>query len=187
MKEKILTSEEIAKSWANIFCFKKEKGQEKGLRSPQIGALHALMAHIEEDEKTGIVVMPTGTGKTETMLSFLVANQCRKVFVIVPSDSLRTQTYKKFKTLGLLRHIGVVPSNINLPIVKMVTKNVTDPEWKTIVNETNVIVTTMTLAAKISPEIRSYLRKNISYLFVDEAHHSKAETWNDFIKRSSIN
>lgn len=181
MKEKILTSEEIAKSWANIFCFKKGKGQEKGLRSPQIGALHALMAHIEEDEKTGIVVMPTGTGKTETMLSFLVANQCRKVFVIVPSDSLRTQTYKKFKTLGLLRHIGVVPSNINLPIVKMVTKNVTDPEWKTIVNETNVIVTTMTLAAKISPEIRSYLRKNISYLFVDEAHHSKAETWNDFI------
>ena len=54
MKEKILTSEEIAKSWANIFCFKKGKGQEKGLRSPQIGALHALMAHIEEDEKTGI-------------------------------------------------------------------------------------------------------------------------------------
>ena len=92
MKEKILTSEEIAKSLANIFCFKKGKGQEKGLRSPQIGALHALMAHIEEDEKTGIVVMPTGTGKTETMLSFLVANQCRKVFVIVPSDSLRTQT-----------------------------------------------------------------------------------------------
>ena len=80
MKEKILTSEEIAKSWANIFCFKKEKGQEKGLRSPQIGALHALMAHIEDDEKTGIVVMPTGTGKTETMLSFLVANQCRYLF-----------------------------------------------------------------------------------------------------------
>src|SRR3712207_7485772 len=35
--------------------------------------------------------------------AFLIANTCQKVFVIVPSDALRTQTYRKFKTLGLLR------------------------------------------------------------------------------------
>ena len=41
-------------------------------------------------------------------------------------------------------------------------------------------------AGKISSEIRTYLRKNISYLFVDEAHHSKAQTWDSFINVFSM-
>lgn len=176
-----MTAEQIVDSWKNKFCFKRELGKEKGLRSPQIGALHALMSHIEEGEQSGIVVMPTGTGKTETMLSFLIANQCRKVFVVVPSDALRSQTYRKFVKLGILRDIGAVPNDISLPIVEKVTKIIDDIEWKTIIDKSNVIITTMALAATISPEVRQYLRDNISYLFVDEAHHSMAETWIDFI------
>ena len=39
----------------------------------------------------------------------------------------------------------------------------------------------MASAEKISSNIRSYLRENISFLFVDEAHHSKAQTWDSFI------
>lgn len=91
-----LTPNQIAESWNNKFCFVKETDEHPGLRSPQIGALHALMAHVEDGEDSAIVVMPTGTGKTETMLSFLIANACKKVFVIVPSDALRSQTYCKF-------------------------------------------------------------------------------------------
>lgn len=45
-----LTSEEISNSWKGLFCFKKETSSSKGLRSPQIGALHALLAHIEDGE-----------------------------------------------------------------------------------------------------------------------------------------
>lgn len=45
----------------------------------------------------------------------------------------------------------------------------------------------MSLAARISPAVRKYLKENISYLFVDEAHHSKAETWNEFINIFSPN
>ena len=97
-----LTAKEIANSWQGKFHFNKETGNSPGLRSPQIGALHALMAHVEDGEDRAIVVMPTGTGKTETMLAFLIANVCEKVFVIVPSDALRSQTNKKFKELGLL-------------------------------------------------------------------------------------
>ena len=102
MEEKVnkqLTPNEIVQSWEGIFKYKKECEGKGGLRSPQIGALHALMSHIEDGEDSAIVVMPTGTGKTETMLAFMVANLCKKVFVIVPSDALRSQTYKKFKTL----------------------------------------------------------------------------------------
>lgn len=176
-----LTPNQIAESWNNKFCFVKETDEHPGLRSPQIGALHALMAHVEDGEDSAIVVMPTGTGKTETMLSFLIANACKKVFVIVPSDALRSQTYCKFKTLGLLPKLNVVPQDIQLPKVSLVKTTLNDEEWKRIVDESNVIVTTMASAEKISVKIRCYLREKISFLFVDEAHHSKAKTWNVFI------
>ena len=172
---------EIAKSWKGLFRFKKATSTEKGLRSPQIGALYALLAHVEACEESAIVVMPTGTGKTETMLAFLIANVCEKVFVIVPSDALRTQTYNKFICLGLLRELNVVPQNIKLPIVSMVRTTLDDAEWKQKIDNSNVIVTTMASAEKISTKIRLYLRDNVSYLFVDEAHHSKAQTWSAFI------
>ena len=177
-----LTSDEIADSWQGQFLFKKETCSSKGLRSPQIGALHALLAHVEDGNESAIIVMPTGTGKTETMLAFLVANVCKKVFVIVPSDALRSQTCRKFKKLGLLKDLGVVPYDIKMPIVSMIKNALDDLEWKKIIDESNVIITTMASAEKISPQIRSYLIEKISFLFVDEAHHSKAQTWDAFIK-----
>lgn len=63
------TPDQIVRSWEGHFRFNKERNGKPGLRSPQIGALHALMAHSEESEDSAIVVMPTGTGKTETMLA----------------------------------------------------------------------------------------------------------------------
>ena len=47
--------------------------------------------------------MPTGTGKTETMLSILVSEGCPKLLVVVPTDILRTQLADKFLTLGILK------------------------------------------------------------------------------------
>lgn len=181
MNKTSLTPNKIAESWKGLFRFKKEADEHQGLRSPQIGALHALLSHTEDGDESAIVVMPTGTGKTETMLAFLIANTCQKVFVIVPSDALRTQTYRKFKTLGLLRKLEIVPHDINLPIVTMVKSTLDDSEWKQKIDNSNVIITTMSSAGKISSKIRTYLRKNISFLFVDEAHHSKAQTWDSFI------
>ena len=138
-----LTSDEIADSWQGQFLFKKETCSSKGLRSPQIGALHALLAHVEDGNESAIIVMPTGTGKTETMLAFLVANVCKKVFVIVPSDALRSQTCRKFKKLGLLKDLGVVPYDIKMPIVSMIKNALDDLEWKKIIDESNVIITSL--------------------------------------------
>ena len=64
--------------------------------------------------------MPTGTGKTETMLSILIANQCPKVLITVPSDALRDQISNKFLTLGILPEFGIVASDCNYPIVGVV-------------------------------------------------------------------
>ncbi|MFS2177166.1 DEAD/DEAH box helicase family protein [Rhizobium pisi] len=40
-----------------------------GLRRPQIGALHAALAHATRSTDPATIVMPTGTGKTETTLA----------------------------------------------------------------------------------------------------------------------
>lgn len=79
------------------------------LRRPQIGALHSIVGYQSSGlTEPGIVVMPTGTGKTETMLAWLVAQRPKRVLVVVPSSALREQIASKFETLGILQHEGIV-------------------------------------------------------------------------------
>jgi len=83
--------EDIVKSWSNRFKFSQEDQEtgRKGLRRPQIGALYAVLAHWSTTDAAATVVMPTGTGKTETMLALLVCAQLRRVMVVVPNSALR--------------------------------------------------------------------------------------------------
>jgi superfamily II DNA or RNA helicase len=72
------------------------------LRPPQLGALHAILAyHSTESVDPITIVLPTGTGKTETMLAAF-CHDPRRTLVVVPSASLRTQIGEKFATLGVL-------------------------------------------------------------------------------------
>ena len=84
---------EVLSSWENKFQPKKENIESslKGLRSPQIGGLFAVLSHWTCSDSIATVVMPTGTGKTETMLSLLVHERIPQLLVIVPTDPLRTQ------------------------------------------------------------------------------------------------
>lgn len=89
---------DIFETWKNSFTFKEEISQngELGLREPQIGAIYSILGHLKSSNELATVVMPTGTGKTETMISVLIANKCQKLLIVVPSDSLRTQLFNKF-------------------------------------------------------------------------------------------
>lgn len=53
------------------------------------------------------IVMPTGTGKTDTMLAAF-CHSPRRTLVIVPSDALREQIGRKFAALGVLPSVGAV-------------------------------------------------------------------------------
>ena len=64
------------------------------MQSARIGILY---------KQPATIVIPTGTGKTETMLSALAAYAREPMLVVVPSDALRSQTARKFLTFGLLR------------------------------------------------------------------------------------
>lgn len=178
------TSNEIVETWKYRFHYKKETDDPdgRGLRSPQLGAIYSFMAEAQSPKSKNIIVLPTGTGKTETMLSILIANQCKRILVTVPSDALRGQLANKFLTLGVLKGFGIIEEQCLYPRVAIVREGMANiDDWNCIINESNVIVTTMPLLASCSSDVISLLSLNVSHVFVDEAHHSEASTWNSII------
>lgn len=107
---KSVTPNEVINTWVDKFKFIKENEQEniKGLRPPQVGALHSILAHIHNADDKAIVVMPTGTGKTETMLATLVSNCCEKLLVLVPSDSLEHKLPKSLLHLDYSKNMELL-------------------------------------------------------------------------------
>ncbi|WP_334078552.1 DEAD/DEAH box helicase [Microbulbifer sp. M83] len=177
-----ITPEETFQSWQGKFLFKAEDVDNgiRGLRLPQLGALHGISAYFATDKEVdpGTIVLPTGTGKTETMLAAMVYQQFEKILVIVPSNSLRAQIAEKFITLGYLPELGVVPSDIKLPSVAVLKTGLRDvQEAGRLADAANVIVATSSaLSASTSAAIEN-LCAPCSHLFVDEAHHISAKSW----------
>lgn len=171
-------------SWTNAFQFASEatSGGRPALRSPQVGALHAIHAHWSVNGDVATVVMPTGTGKTETMLSTLISYRCSRVLIIVPTDALRTQIADKFLTLGLLKVAdnAVLQESAHRPVVGTLLKKPTSPdEVDAFFGPCNVVVTTSQLAVGCTSDVRAQMARQCSHLFIDEAHHVEAETWRD--------
>lgn len=174
----------IISSWKDSFQFREENETDMGLRPPQIGAVHAILAHWAVSHQAATIVMPTGTGKTETMLSILVAKPCLRILVVVPTDALRNQISNKFLELGVLQSVGAISSKALFPIVgilKHKPKSTTDVD--AFFEKCNVVVTTMSIAGGCTSEIQERMAYWCSDLFIDEAHHIGAPTWNAFKQR----
>ena len=127
-------------------------------------------------------MLPTGTGKTETMLAAMVANRVRKVLVIVPSEPLRTQLSRKFISLGMLQEINAISKTALFPIVGTLLHI---PKKVEIVDEMfskcQVVVATAQLLSQCSHEVLTAMSIYCNYLFVDEAHHREAASWSKLI------
>ncbi|WP_349291327.1 DEAD/DEAH box helicase [Caenimonas sedimenti] len=181
-----LTPARIRDSWLAAFNFVGEeqlREGEVGLRRPQLGALHAIHAHWSTKSDVATVVMPTGTGKTETMLATMISARCTRIMVIVPTDALRTQVALKFFTLGILKDPNSVllAAGVLRPIVGVLEKRpVTADEVDELFRRCNVVVTTSALAGKCSDEVQARMAELCTHLFIDEAHHAEAPTWHAF-------
>jgi len=176
------------RSWFRAFKFAEEDPRSAvvGLRKPQAGALHAIHAHWSTSGESATVVMPTGTGKTETMLAVLTSAGCERVLVVVPTDALRSQLADKFETLGLLKVPGnaVLAEHALCPVVGTLTsKPKTIEEVDSVFLNCNVIVTTSHLVALCDADIQSRMAALCTHLFIDEAHHAEAATWKSFRER----
>jgi len=182
--------DDVLNSWRNSFSYTLEEPENSivGLRTPQIGAIHATLAHWAVSTETATIVMPTGTGKTETMLSVLIIKRCQRLLVIVPTDVLRTQISGKFLGLGILKEISVASKDALFPIVgilRHIPKTV--DEVDNFFMKCQVIVTTMKIVAESEPNIQDHIATYCPYVFIDEAHHVAAPTWKKFTERFQKN
>ena len=181
--EAICTS--VIQSWEGEFQYIDERNTgttvRKGLRPPQMGALHAVLAHWTVSNEPATVVMPTGTGKTETMLTLLTSQGLEHVLVIVPTAALREQIANKFATLGILKEFGVLGENALLPVVGVLYHRFREVEdVDRVFQSCNVVVATMSVIGRCSKDIQKEIAKSCTHLFIDEAHHVSATTWNKF-------
>jgi len=174
---------DVLKSWRRAFTYREEnrKKNTPGLRSSQIGAVHAVHAHWTTTDEVATVVMPTGTGKTEAMISVFISSQCKRLLVVVPTDALRSQIGDKFLTLGILKDTGVVAKRALYPIVGTLNhKPKSEKEVDDFFTKCNVVVTTMNIAGQCPPQIQKRIAHHCPFVFIDEAHHVAATTWKKF-------
>ena len=177
----------ILQSWNGKFIFQSEERdtegniKSKGLRPPQIGGLHAIGAHWSLHNQPATIVMPTGTGKTETMIASLIAYRPGPILIVVPSKVLRDQTAEKFITLGLLRSLGNLNESIRNPIVGIIKRRPKLESDLDIFEKCNVIVSTMSaIGGGSAIDLGIAIAKRVETLIVDEAHHIGAAGWGAF-------
>ncbi|MGO4889963.1 DEAD/DEAH box helicase [Anaerobacillus sp. MEB173] len=179
------SNEEIVSSWRGQFNFKEENIERgiNGLRRPQIAALYSILSHMKISKELSTVVMPTGTGKTETMMSTMIAAQCERLLVTVPSDALRTQISEKFITLGLLKSFGIVGPQAKYPKIGIMYEGFKEKEeLESFLRDCNVVITTMQLLTLMDDEKKNIFSTMCTNVFIDEAHHVKARSWESFRK-----
>jgi superfamily II DNA or RNA helicase len=173
----VSTADQVGESWENALRLKREvPGVSIGFRNAQVGAIHAVLAHWSVSHQPCTVVLPTGTGKTETMLGLTVAERAKLVLVIVPTQDLRAQIAGKFRELGILKEIGVLDQRALLPRVATLSSGLTEDDDLEALLGCNVIVSTPDLLSRNTILFRK-LTEEVSHVFFDEAHHIKAPSW----------
>lgn len=176
-----VTPQDVLNSWQGAFRLVTEGSNTLGLRSPQIGALYATLAHWTVSEGEATVVLPTGTGKTETMLAVYAHERLEKLLVIVPTDALRTQLGEKFQTMGILKMFGIMTPESLYPHVGYLTKGFKSAEdAQHFIDKCNVVIATMSIIGACSLDARKVIAEGFSHMFVDEAHHLGARQWESF-------
>lgn len=177
---------QVANSWHTGIRFQREIQKDgkiirKGLRTAQSGALHAIAAHWTLTDTPALVVMPTGTGKTEVMIAAAIDSSCNRLLVIVPSNALRQQTADKFSTYGILQKIGVI-DDLPFPVVGKLSSKPTMKHLKDL-ELCNVVIVTMSALGRADENIQKAVAQRFSHIFFDEAHHIEATTWKRFQKQ----
>lgn len=172
----------IRLTWNEAFLYRDSTVSEdgKGLRPPQLGALHATLSHWTLSSEAVTIVMPTGTGKTETMLSLLITARPKCLLVVVPSRALRDQTAGKFKTLGILPTDGLLMKEARLPIVGVLEHQLKSADDLTLFDRCNVVVAVIDSIAKSHASTwLAAVAERCSHLMLDEAQHVAASSWGE--------
>ncbi|MCB1643689.1 MAG: DEAD/DEAH box helicase family protein, partial [Xanthomonadales bacterium] len=170
----------VYRSWddQNVsFAIEQPANSFTGFRKPQRAAAFAIFSHLDSDaEVPAIVVMPTGTGKTDTIFAVMIAGRFRRTLIVVPSDALRAQTGDRLDNLQRLRAINAISDDVLSPIVHRIDGRNAAIDRQAIDASNVAIATPAALAQLNGNELRSFAAQ-FSHLVFDEAHHVAAMTW----------
>lgn len=182
----LISAKDILKSWQkSSLKFIEENERSFGFRKPQLGALFSIKAHWTISKEVATVVMPTGTGKTEVMISIVISEKRERTCIVVPSKMLREQTIQRMSVLGKLRQIGIIDKNIQNPIVGCLCSSPSNlDELDEILDKSNVIVATSSLlsSTKFKTEYINLIANKCDTVILDEAHHVPSKTWSKIKK-----
>ncbi|MFZ6772348.1 DEAD/DEAH box helicase [Undibacterium sp. SXout7W] len=153
-------------------------GEKGTLRTAQIGAIYALLSHWSLSSDVATVVLPTGTGKTETMLVATLADKSVRTLVVAPTIDLKNQISDKFSSWGMLRSLGVIPRDAPNPMVLTLDKIVSEDLDIEVILKADIVISTPAFLARATPELMSRLASLFTHVYFDEAHHVKADEWN---------
>lgn len=152
----------------------------KGFRTGQLGALHAVLAHTSVHEDPAIVCLPTGYGKTSVMMSLPLLMAPARVLVIEPSDALRRQVSSHFRELSTLRRIGAIPQAVPNPLVlRHEGRPETEADWQALSRFDVVVSTPGSSSPSVAPGSPCEL---FDLIIFDEAHHAPADTWAAYLE-----
>jgi len=151
-----------------------QSGKEAGLRNAQLGAVHAIGSFLSLHKKLpGIIVMPTGSGKSSIIMMTPYLALSKKVLIVTTSKMVRGQIFKDFSLLITLKEINVLDIFINPPKVLEMTK-LYSPEMDNNILSNDVVLATPQCALSIS---KNEIKKSFDLVIIDEAHHISAAKW----------
>ncbi|RPE31427.1 superfamily II DNA or RNA helicase [Acinetobacter sp. BIGb0102] len=152
------------------------------LRLAQLGATYSLLSHWSLSNDVATVVLPTGTGKTETMLITTLSDKANRTLVIVPTIDLKRQISDKFASWGILRELGVIPQDAPNPKVLVLNKILTSEEQLEILKEAEIVVSTPAFFARAKSGVANAAKDLFTHVYFDEAHHMGAAEWQELKK-----
>lgn len=164
----------------NKNSFELEPKNGNGLRECQLGAIWALKSHLtpSSNKIASLISMPTGSGKTALMMAACFELGLGKVLIVVPSKILRRQICEQFKSLQILKVNGCLPPDIpELKVYEIEKRQSSREQWETLLDNYDVIVAHPNSISPYYQKLTPIPPELIDAVFIDEAHHEPAPTW----------
>ena len=152
-------------------------------RDHQVAAWEAMSRHyLDQGKQAGVVVMPTGGGKTVVGTDWLLKHHVRdggRVLWLAHRRSLLRQAFRTFRWLG---NAAYPKKNLGLIAISS-----DDCSWSMVTREHDVVFSSMQSAVRVDNMdfVETFLDDSEHGVFVvvDEAHHSPAPGYARLLRR----
>jgi superfamily II DNA or RNA helicase len=155
--------------------------KEDKIRNCQLGAYWATLSHFTKSDMPALISLPTGAGKTELMQLLSFGLKAQRVLIVTPSQLLKDELYERFRELSLLKKLEIINNSVPNPKVRKLGKKLKlSTDWDSLKKYDVVITTPINISSSYKDVSKPFLDL-FDVIFIDEAHHVEAKTWNQIV------